>query len=100
VPLKIRRLPLAEDDLLDIWASIALHSPRAADRLVARFYEAEDKLAENPLIGEARPELGEGLRKWTVGAYLMFYAVEPDALTIVRVLDGRRDLARVFDPWP
>jgi toxin ParE1/3/4 len=92
VPLKVRRLPLAIQDLDEIWMTIAMDSPRAADNLARRFFDAEDRLADFPELGEARPDIAPGLRKWTVGNYLIFYRVDPDAVTIVRVVHGARDL--------
>ncbi|MGH6957416.1 MAG: type II toxin-antitoxin system RelE/ParE family toxin [Caulobacteraceae bacterium] len=91
--LRLLRQPAAEDDLLDIWATVALDKPMAADRLIRRFYAAEDLLAEFPEIGEARPDLAPGLRKWTVGSYLMLYRVSDEDVVVVRVLHGARDLS-------
>jgi toxin ParE1/3/4 len=94
VPLKVRRLPLAVQDLDEIWMTIAIDSPRAADNLARRFFDAEDRLADFPELGEARPDM----RKWTVGNYLIFYRIDQDAVTIVRVLHGARDLpAAIWD---
>ena len=93
----MRRLARADEDIFDIWATIATDSPRAADRLVQRFYAAEDLLAQFPEIGEARSDLAPEIRKWTVGAYLMLYRVTEDAVVIVRVLYGARDLPSVLD---
>jgi toxin ParE1/3/4 len=74
-----------------------MDSPKAADRLVQRFYQAEDLLAQFPEIGEARPDLAPDIRKWAVGAYLMFYRVTADTVLITRVLYGARDLPGALD---
>jgi toxin ParE1/3/4 len=57
--------------MFDIWATIAVDSERAADRLIARFYAAEELLGAFPEIGEARTEIAAELRKWTVTPYVM-----------------------------
>ena len=93
---RVRRAPRAVADADEIWLSVALDSERAADRLVARFYEAEAKLAEYPELGRARIELGPTIRSWTIEPYLIFYAVEPDAVVILRILHGARDLDELF----
>lgn len=99
MPLKVRRLPQAADDMFEIWAAVAAHNARAADRLIDRFYDAEEVLGRNPEIGEARPEIAPDFRKWTVAPYVMFYRVTADAVEVVRVLHGARDFEAVFDAW-
>ena len=97
MPLKVRRLPQAVDDLHEIWLQIALDSQRAADRFAELVYAAEDMLADYPALGEARPDLASGLRKWRVWKYLLLYRVDEDAVTIVRILHGARDLSGALD---
>ena len=92
MPNRVRRLPKADDDLWELWAAIAIDKPKAADHFVQRIYAAEDLLADFPEIGEARPEFAPGLRKWTVGPYLMFYRVTPAGIDIVRIVHGAQDL--------
>lgn len=96
MPHKVRRHPQAVEDLDEIWLTIALDNRRAADRLAERIYRAEDLIAEFPEVGEARPELGAGVRKWTIGKYIMFYRTEGDAINVIRILHGARDLGGLF----
>ncbi|HZZ90552.1 MAG TPA: type II toxin-antitoxin system RelE/ParE family toxin [Caulobacteraceae bacterium] len=97
---KVKRLPRADDDLWELWAHIAVERPKAADRLVARFYAAEDLLSDFPQLGEARPDLAPDLRKWTVDPYLMLYRITHEAIEIVRILHGAQDLAAVLGELP
>jgi toxin ParE1/3/4 len=97
VALRVRRHPRAVADLDDIWFEIAADNRRAADRFAERVYEAESLLAEFPQLGEARPDLGPDLRKWTVGNYLVVYRVDAGFITVVRVLHGARDLPPLFE---
>ena len=57
-------------------------------------------LAENPMVGRARPEFAHaGLRSWRVQGfrnYLIFYRIGNDRLQIWRVLHGSRDLQEVM----
>jgi toxin ParE1/3/4 len=96
--LPVRRTNLAEADLDSIWLWIAQNNVGAAERMIARLEAAEDRLGEFPEIGQARPDVGPGIRHWPVSVYLIFYRIDPDAVTIVRVLHGARDLPTLFEP--
>lgn len=96
MPLRRRRLPAAVADLDDIWSAIAIDSVDAAERLIGRLWDAEVRLAEFPELGRRRDELFNGLRSWPVGSYLIFYIASADAILIVRILHGARDLGGLF----
>lgn len=98
VALEIDRLPEADEDFREIWLTIALDNLSAADRMARRIYEAEDRLAEFPEIGVARPDLAKGLRQWPIVDYLIFYRIDDNRLTIVRILHGARNLPSLFEP--
>ncbi len=95
--IAIRRSPAAITDIDEIWLHIALDSPEAADRAVTRIAEAVSRLAEFPLSAPARPELSKDLRCLSVGAYRVFHRVDPDRVTIVRVIHAARDIGAAFD---
>lgn len=90
--LRVDRSPQADLDERDIWLSIAPDSMTAADHFIADLYEAEERLAEFPQLGRARPQFGDAVRSWVLGSYLIIYRVTPDALEIVRILHGARDI--------
>jgi toxin ParE1/3/4 len=92
----IRRLPQAVRDVDDIWHHIAQDNPAAATRMVERLAHGVARLADFPLSGPARPEIGEGARSMPIGAYLVLYRIAPDAVEIVRVIHGARDLGGVL----
>ena len=81
-------------DLEDIWDYIASDSIDAADRWIAKLFEAFEEIARMPGIGHRR----EGLTPypvlfWTVGAYLIIYrATEGRLVEIVAVTQGSRDI--------
>jgi len=95
--LPVRRTNQADADLDSIWLSIAIDSPTAAERLIGRLEAAESRLGQFPEIGQARPDLGVGIRHWPIAPYLIFYRVDPEAVTILRILHGARDLPRLFE---
>jgi toxin ParE1/3/4 len=84
----------ARSDILDIHSYLSERSPIAADRLLARFSERFEELCEFPFLGPDRSELRASLRGLLMEGYIAFYIVEPDRIVIVRVLDGRRDIAQ------
>ena len=62
-----------------------------------------DLLATFPRLGTRRPDIRPEVRMMVQRPYLLLYAIYPDAndeavdtVEIVRVVDGRRDLRRLF----
>jgi toxin ParE1/3/4 len=96
VTRRLYRTPAAEADLDDIYLHVADDSVAAADRLLMRILAAEQRLLEFPEIGQVRSDLGQGLRHWPVGRYLIFYRIDPERIAIIRVVHGARDLPRLF----
>jgi toxin ParE1/3/4 len=92
MPNKIRRSPRARLDLIDIWTYIAQDNTNAADGLLDRFDEVIGRLAERPLMGRKRSELGEAFRSFPVGNYVIFYLPKDEGVEIIRVLSGYRDI--------
>ena len=78
--------------MTSIWSFIADDNARAADALIDRIDKTADMLADTPLAGRARPELGPGLRSFPVGNYIIFYVPAPGGIEIVRVMNGRQDI--------
>ena len=96
----------ARRDAIEQAVVIAADNPGAADR----FFEAIDQtlqlLAEMPEMGAARiyrdPAL-EGLRMHPVRGFpqhLLFYLPLADGIELVRVLHGKRNIERLFQPAP
>ncbi len=82
----------AEEDLIEIWGYVARESETAADRLLDRFEEHWRLLIEHPFAGAARADIAAGIRYLVTGNYLTFYRVDDDAVVILRVLHGKRDI--------
>jgi len=80
----------AEGDMADIWAYVAQHNLTAADRMVARFASAFQRLRRFPELGErCQMRTGE-FRRIAVGNYLVFYQVAFGEVTITRVFHSAR----------
>lgn len=85
--------PEADQDLDDIWEYIALDDIEAADRWDARLRDAFGLLARNPRAGHTRKDLTiEEVFFWPVGQYLIIYQIQPDAILVLAVTQGSRDI--------
>jgi len=93
MPLDVRRTVEADRDLFSIWSFVAVDNRRAADVLINQLTEIFRRLSEVPEMGRARPELGDGLRSFPHGRYLVVYQPRERTLMIVRVLSSYRDLS-------
>jgi len=91
-----RFLPLARDDLHEIWEYIAQDNLDAAERLVDRIEELCELLATHPHLGRRREELAPGLRSFPAGSYFIFYQPITDGIEVVRVLHASRDIDSLF----
>ena len=49
--------PLAEDDLVEIWCTVAADDIGAADNLVDELHQVTRLLALQPMMGRRRPEI-------------------------------------------
>lgn len=92
----IVRTPAAVRDLAAITDYIAADNLSAA----LAFYDEVDHLlttiAQYPEMGEAVDDLSHGLRRATLGNYLLFYCTVADRIELIRVLHGARDIERLF----
>ena len=100
---RILRTQAAEQDLEDIWLAIAADSPAAASRIVRAIGARIDQLADHPRLGPRRPDIGPGVRMLVERPYLVLFETHPDtdegpvdAVEVVRVVDGRRNLTSLF----
>jgi toxin ParE1/3/4 len=92
--------PRAALDLDEIWIFIGIErqSPDAAFRQVEMIYDKICVLAENPLLGERRIDLGAALRVFSAGNYVIVYRPTVDGIAVARVVHGARDIGRLFNP--
>jgi len=91
VPTVYRR-PLAALDILDVWDHIADDDMTAADRWVDELDATFGRLATQPMMGRARPELAPDLRSFPFRRYVIYYVARSDGIDVVRVLHSARDV--------
>lgn len=89
---QILKRPRARADLAEIWDYIAEDSEARADAFIESIGQKLETLVDNPSIGRARDILGESIRSFPVGRYVIFYLPLQDGIDVVRVLHSARDL--------
>ena len=92
--MRLRISPRADTDLAAIWDYVARNNQRAADRVENDLHSAMQMLAEYPGIGHTRPDVPPSYRFWRVYSFLIVYRIEVDALVVVRVIHGSREIRR------
>ncbi len=70
---------------------------KPARKISGQLREAIEFLAATPRAGHVREDLTfRQVRFWPVISYLIIYNAEASPIEIVRILDGRRDVADVL----
>ena len=91
-----------EPELAEIWSTIFLAQPDAADRFLESAYRTFELLAATPRMGRSRAfpvNRLHGLRSLRVDGfknYLIFYEPTPKGIHVHHVYHGARDLDGVF----
>ncbi len=96
---------LTEDAILDIdaiWLYLLERSClETADRIVTESFQHFYKLAEIPNSGHPRPDLTSRAVLFSrVYSYLVIYQPQSGPLTILGVLHGKRNVARILRQRP
>jgi toxin ParE1/3/4 len=86
----------ADADLLQIYRHLSSQSPAGAASIAREIARKFQNLSDFPFIGRERSSLAQGLRSIVVYPYVVFYMVDRDAIVIVRVLHGHRDIDSEF----
>lgn len=90
--------PEAAADLREIVDFIADDNPAAARRFLAKLRAEMERLTAAPGIGHRRDDLtGPPVLFWPVGRYLVVYRDVAQAIEIVRILHGARDVGALVD---
>ena len=90
--IKVIRTPAAVRDLAAITDWIARENLGAALRFYDQVDRLLDSIARSPQLGESVDQLAPGMRRFTLGNYLLFYRQVEDAIELVRVLHGARQI--------
>ncbi len=89
----------ARTDLFEIYVVIGLQQPAAAERYFDRIEAKAELLKSQPRMGVRRSDIRPSMRMLVEAPYLLLYRTNPDtdegpidAVEIIRIVDGRRDL--------
>lgn len=85
----------AEIDLDNIWYYIAADNPDAAGAFLYRLLARCQSYANQPGLGESRPELGREVRCFSVEKYVVYYKPIAEGIELIRVLHGARDIQQL-----
>jgi toxin ParE1/3/4 len=100
--MRVEKRPAFFHDLHHYATHIALYNPDAAFRFLAAAEDACMLLSSEPHLGhQEKFRKLVGIRSWRVpgfGDYLIFYCIKVDAVEILRLIHGARDLPRFFRP--
>ena len=89
----------AQDDFIDIrFHTQQQWGETQRDRYEATLLQAIAALADFPEIGRRSPGVFSGCRVRPVEHHVLFYRIEGDVITVVRILHERADPARHFQP--
>ena len=99
--MKLRYTPEARSDLREMYEYISgtLKNPIAANRSSASVLENCSHLKDYPRMGaELSEKVGRetDLRYLVCGNYIVFYRVEQEVISVIRILDGRTNYMRVL----
>jgi toxin ParE1/3/4 len=82
----------AKQDLEEISDYIARDSPKRAVAFIRALKASAAKLLSRPAAFAILPRYAHlGIRHKIHGAYMIFYRIEPDRVSIVRILHSARD---------
>lgn len=96
---KIRISPIAIADAQEIKAYIAEDNPGAAAKMENAIYSKIEKLADFPEMGASlstKINIKTDYRFLVCGAYLIFYKIEGEFVSVYRVLNGVRDYLSIL----
>lgn len=87
---------LAIQDLESICDAIAVNNPDAASDLFDYIRDQCLRVAKFPLSGKKYDRLKPSLRGFIVKSYIVFYSIEGENITVIRVVSGYRNLDSIF----
>ena len=89
----------ARDDLEEIADHIAADSPARARSFVRELVEAARRISAAPRAYPAVPRYPDTvIHRRVHGAYLIFYRIDVDVVTILHILHGARDYEALLFP--
>jgi plasmid stabilization system protein ParE len=88
----------AELELIEVAFYIASQDrrPATADNIVDEIREKCDRYAQQPLMGTAAPDQGEGVRMFPHKRWIIFYLPSDYGIDVLSIVDGARDYPNRF----
>ena len=86
----------AIEDLELICDAIAIDNPDAASNLFDDIRKQCVRVAKFPLSGKSYDTLKPNLRGFIIKNYIVFYTIDSENITIVKIVSGYRDLEAIF----
>jgi len=68
----------------------------AAARVIREIADKAGAYADQPFLGQLRPEFGESIRAFYAHRYVVFYRPRSGGIEVLRVIHGSRDVFKVF----
>jgi len=97
---RIEYLPVAQDDLFDIFDYIQADSPGSAKQFIKKIDRSISKLGSHPEIGkipkDTRLKLS-GYGMLVMDNYIVFYVIKDKTVEIRRILHGRRQYSFLLE---
>jgi plasmid stabilization system protein ParE len=97
---RLKILPSAQADLVHILGNVTRASGELviARRFVASLRQRCRDISALPgTLGRARPELRPDIRSFAYKDYVIFFRYGDGTLEIVNIIEGHRDIDRMFD---
>jgi toxin ParE1/3/4 len=94
--MKYRVSKRALADIEAIGHYVARDNETAAYRLIEAFFHRMDMFQRVPRAGVRRDDLGPGYRAVPVGQYLILYKVGDTRIEVLRVIHGKRNIAKAL----
>ncbi len=98
--MTVRRIETSREALADfdaIYDSIAKDNSRAAAGVLRSLDQAIRRLVAQPKLGRVYRHGNHRLRLLIHRPYVVFYRDRPGVISLVRVLDGRRNIPDLLD---
>jgi len=96
---KLHWTPKAHEDLNEIRQYIEKDDPEAAIDVVLNIINRAEQLREFPESGPLMQEKrwkNDRMRTLTIGRYLVFYRIDDDWISVIRVLHAARDYVKIL----
>jgi toxin ParE1/3/4 len=92
----VRLSHLADADLDSIRNWISADNATAANRVLDEIFASLELLADQPLMGQLRSDISNGLRAFSVRPFVVLYYPCESGIHVARIVHGARDYPTMF----